>query len=173
MRVSLVDRIGAFALLRGEAHVTAPVSFIETSGVSPRDIIGTGHAALFLVSERFVAVLRGQPFTGWSTFGVLITRKDGSRVEGYYGFTVTGRCGALDFSKSESMILPPRTPRGQSVAGRRGMYFEPSSWDGSDIFCPLNTGHVLVLESVRNAIRGAHLTNVALERASEIESIVT
>ena len=136
MRVSLVDRIGAFALLRGEAHVTAPVSFIETSGVSPRDIIGTGDAALFLVSERFVAVLRGQQFTGWSTFVVLITRKDGSRVEGYYGFTVTGRCGALDFSKSESMILPPRTLGDRAWQVDGGCISSQAAGTGRTFFAP-------------------------------------
>lgn len=167
----LVDRFDPVALLRGEADVVKPVSFQESSGGRPRDLVGSGHPALFLVSDRVAMVLQDHAFTGWSRYDVVVTRKDGSVLEGYSGFKVTGRCGPLQPLKAELAILPPRTDRGRAVSGRIGLYFDPPSWDGSDVFCPSTSAHVLVLGSVRQAMQRARLTNVALDRASEIESI--
>jgi len=171
MRVRLVDDLEPVSLLRAEARPAQPVVFSETTGGKPRDILGTGHAALFLVSDSFVAVLRAQHSIGWTTFPVEIRTKAGRTLGGYQGFGVTGRCGPLDQSKPASVILPPLSEKGRAVAGRRGIYFDPSTWDGSDVFVPATGGYVFVLEHVRDAMQRARLSNVTFDRATEVELI--
>jgi len=169
MRVRLVDDLDPVALLRGEIHVSEPVALEQFMGGKPRDILGSGHAALFLVSDKFVEVLQEQQFTGWRTYSVVVHATDTRRVGDYRGFAVTARCGQV--RQSEPIILPPRSEKGRAVPGRRGLYFDPASWDGSDIFAPPTTGHVFVLERVRDAIKRARLTNVTFDRVTEVEDI--
>lgn len=171
MRARLLDDFDPFALLRAEARPTQPVRFSQSTGGTPRDILGTGDAALFLVSDRFSQVLRDKHFTGWISYPVEILKNDGGTLSGYEGFAVTGRCGPLDQRKRLSVILPPRSDKGRAVSGRRGLYVDPARWDGSDVFVPASGGYVFVLEPVRDAIRRARLTNVALERATDVEFI--
>ena len=82
MRVRLVDDLDPFALLRGEIHVSEPVALEQFMGGKPRDILGSGHAALFLVSDKFVEVLQEQQFTGWRTYSVVVHATDKRRVGG-------------------------------------------------------------------------------------------
>lgn len=52
----------------------------------------------------------------------------------------------------------------------RGLYFDPDTWDGSDIFMPGGrTGWVFVLDHVRDALEKAHVKNVAFQRLDEVE----
>ncbi len=46
------------------------------------------------------------------------------------------------------------------------------TWDGSDLFVPEGTAHVLMTEPVRDALLELGVTNIALERTSEIHRYV-
>ncbi len=46
------------------------------------------------------------------------------------------------------------------------------TWDGSDLFPPEGTAHVLMTEPVRDALLELGVTNIALERTSEIHRYV-
>jgi hypothetical protein len=121
-----------------------------------------------LISDKFLDVLRG--FTGWQTYAVRIVGRGGDEVPGYHGLSVTGRCGRIEWEKSERMILPPPVPEGRTMAGWRGMYFSPSSWDGSDVFVPDDEStYVIVTDEVRAAAERARLTNVIFTRLTEFE----
>jgi hypothetical protein len=41
----------------------------------------------------------------------------------------------------------------------RGRYFDPETWDGSDIFSPEGTAHLIVTESAKLALEEARATN--------------
>ena len=155
-------------LTRAEATVATPISFEHDEGTRTEDFLGTTWAALDLLSDRFVEVLSG--FTGWQTYAVVIVGRDGERVPGYHGLSVTGRCGRVEWERSERVILPAPVPGGRTTGGWRGLYFSPSSWDGSDIFVP-NDGStfVIVTDEVRAAAEDARLTNVRFARLTEFE----
>lgn len=74
----------------------APAANWRTSSVPGRGGIGLGPA-----SDRVIDLLRDEGFTGWDTFPVEVYLKDGSRLLGYQGLIVTGKCGALDPAASE------------------------------------------------------------------------
>jgi hypothetical protein len=142
-------------LARGEIQPAEPVQFKPVEGRKPTDFVGTTLGTLFVVSGAFVDTLRKNGFTGWSTFPVVISPKKGVELRGYTGLAVTGRCGAIDESLSQPIRLEPFAPGGETTDGLRGMYFDPSSWDGSDIFTPAGTSFVCVAPSVRQALLDA------------------
>jgi hypothetical protein len=157
------------ALTRAEAAAGTPIDFEHDEGRRAKDLIGTTWATLFLVSDRFVDALGG--FTGWQTYPVLIAGRDGEKVPGYQGLSATGRCGRIEWEKSERVVIPPPVPEGRARGGWRGLYFSPSSWDGSDVFIPDGTTYVIVTDEVRAAVEDAQLTNVRFTRLPEFERI--
>jgi hypothetical protein len=170
LRVSGRDEIANyFALARGEDLPLEPLEFVRASGGKPHDLIGTTYAVLQLISPRLIALLEEHGFTGWTTYPAKILLDDGSEVEGYRGLAVTGRCGPIEDDLSERIMLRPPVPTGRSMPGLRGMCFRPDTWDGSDIFTPEGFAAVFVVERVKEALETAGITNITLERVSEIE----
>lgn len=91
-----------------------------------RDVLCCGRS-LFLISDRLKALLAGHGLTGWKTYPIELYDKKGNRVEGYNGFSITGRAGNLCKFDTPPMEL------GYSPKSC-GWYFEFDKWDGSDIF---------------------------------------
>jgi hypothetical protein len=139
-------------------------------GAEPRDIVWTGYAVPMLMSERVVQVLRDGGFTGWDVIPVELRGKRGERLPTYYFLTVHGRCGPIDKSRSE--IFQKEYPAGL-FPRLRGLYFDPASWDGSDIFLPEGTGFKLVAAPVRRALMRAKVRNVWFERLDKFEHEVS
>lgn len=161
--------INCVELARGEEQATAPIEFEADQGREPCDLIGTTSGTLVLVSQRLVELLRNQGFNGWGTFPVRVGLGNNQSLDGYYGFAVTGRCGPIDDSLSEEVTLPPPVPGGRSSLGLRGLCFAPETWDGSDIFTADGYSGIFVVQRVKEALEGGGVTNVALQRLSEID----
>jgi hypothetical protein len=160
-----------FALARGEERPPEPIEFVGDEGRIPGDLIGTTYATLILVSQRLLKVLGQHHFTGWTSFPVRVFLDDGGELEGYHGFAVTGRCGAIDDSLSDEIVLPPPVPTGRAMPGLRGLCFPPESWDGSDVFTAEGYASPFVVERVKEALERTDVTNVEFRRLSEIERI--
>jgi hypothetical protein len=133
--------------------------------------MGTTYAAVNLVSDRLLAILRERGFSGWTTFPIQISLDDGRALQGYAGFAITGRSGPIDDRFSESAIRPPPVRGGHSGRVLRGLCFDPESWDGSDIFMPEGYAGTFVVEAVKDALEEAAVSNVEFRRLSEIERI--
>ena len=159
-------------LTRAEATAVEPIIFEHAEGKRPHDFVGTTWAVLDLVSDRFIRVLRDGGFTGWDTYPVVIVGKDGKEAAGYHGLSITGRCGPVEWEKSERVILPPPVREGRTMAGWRGLYFSPDSWDGSDLFVPSDRStYVVVTDAVKTAIEARRLTNITFTRVTEFDRI--
>jgi Immunity protein family (Imm11) len=159
------------ALARAEELPADPLEFIQVEGVHAGDFVATTSTSLYLVSPQFRRVLREREFTGWTSFPVGISMNDGTNLDGYEGLAVTGRCGPIDDSLSEEIIIPPPVPEGRARRGLRGLCFQPDSWDGSDVFVAEGYGGCFVTEAVKDALEYAGMTNIDFERLSEIERI--
>jgi hypothetical protein len=162
-----------FRLLRGELSPAAPVRVKHAMGGKPGDLIWTTWAAVFLIAERVRKLLEDAHVTGWKTYPVEVTDRQKAIVPGYHGFAVTGRCGAFDPSKSQIVIKPAPVPRGRASPFRRGLYFDPATWDGSDVFCSDDgSGTVVVTPRVQELFRRNKLTNVRFQRLTDFEVLV-
>ena len=103
-REPLVSPRDEWRLLRGEWRPEHPLVFDQYMGVREADVIGTTYAALFLVSERVVAVLRTIPATGWDALPVEVYGKGRRRIEGYSVLAVRGRAGPERPTESAEVV---------------------------------------------------------------------
>lgn len=160
----------AFGLTRAEIRPTSPVQARWFMGrKKPTDVIGATYAVILLVSERVVNMLQDAGFTGWSTYDVNLLGHDGMPIPGYYGFAVCGRCGPIDESKAVEI---PRICPGGVFPGWFGMYFDPDTWDGSDIFMPDHPlGAIFLTEDVKRAFEKAKIKNVRFTPLDEARVI--
>jgi hypothetical protein len=156
-------------LTRAERRPRRPVRFRRDEGSRPKDLIGATWASLCLVSDRVIAALEG--FSGWTTYPVEITGRDDKPLPGYHGLAISGRCGPIDNSLTPKQMVPPAVPGGEAVEGRIGMLFEQGTWDGSDLFCTATGSAVHMTEPVRDALVAAKLTNIDLDRITEIKRL--
>lgn len=112
-----------------------PAVFIHYRGRRWEDILGVGWPPLYVISENIKNIFEKNNLTGWKTFPVEVLNKRKKKVEGYYGMSITGKCGPVDDSKSE--IVPYTQSR--YVLGEKaykGYYIGLDKWDGSDFFIP-------------------------------------
>lgn len=158
------------AIARGEKLPSKPLACrYHMGGVTLRDLVCTGYAGMYVLSDRVIDILHAGRFTGWTTYPVEVYGKSGERIDGYHGFAVTGRCGRVLWSKGKKERRPAPVPGGQAYDVWVGMYFAERSWDGSDIFMPKATTYAIVVEAVMQALTRAKVTNIKFTRLTEFE----
>lgn len=162
-----------YALTRGDWKPDAPIVFVVDEGKREVDFVGTTWGVVWLVSERFVGVLRGGGFSGWATFPAEVQWKNGDPIPGYHGLVATGRSGPADYAKCEEVWVDPPVPEGKRTRSFRGFFFEPPSWDGSDVFIPDETGAIVITGDVRRGLDAAGVTNVNYRRLSDMTMDLT
>jgi hypothetical protein len=145
--------IDAFAIFRGETIPERPLEFDPSLGSRPYDLLPSTDVKLVLISARAQEALL--PFSGWTTYPVRVWNRSGMALNGYAGLSITGRCGPL--------LSARPSPYEYS-----SLYYDPGTWDGSDLFAPEGTSFVFAVPSVANAMRAYRLTNVRLRIASEV-----
>ncbi len=157
------------ALTSGSWTPPTILRFRQYEGKMLPDVVGTQRANVKFVSERVVAALRAVSASGWGTYPVRLEAEDGTEVTGYSGLVVSGRCGAIDNTRSvqvEKAVVG--NPKGNAPVWK-GLYFAEESWDGSDIFRPSGTGYIFVTEKVRAALDRAKVTNLTYTALAEYE----
>jgi hypothetical protein len=168
LHVDPTTEVDGSALFRGVLRPTVAIEFERMEGDVAYDLIGTTYMHP-LVSDRFVSVLRQHNFRGWSTYPVTVYTGNGTKLQGVHGLAITGRCGPVDTSLSSVVELPPVVPTGQGLKVWRGLYFDPQTWDGSDLFVPSNTRHLIVVERVKEALEEAGMTNIEFVPLPQVE----
>ena len=139
---------------------TQPVKVSVYLNEPTKDLLLSDMPGIYLISDKFVEVLRDNDFSGWCTYPVQIIFDDGKELRGYHGFAISGRCGSTSY-KEEFVKMYSRDRR-------KGLIFEPQSWDGSDIF----TGEEqkltkFVTTEVKQALESAGITNVGFTNITE------
>ena len=166
-RASPEEEIDGWAVAKGLCE--PPKRFNHFMGSRLYDLIGTGRAVFDLVSQRLIAVLRDDDFTGWQSYPADVYGKKGEPIDGYEVLIITGRCGPIQWEKGTKTRKPPPVPQGQGYDAWVGMYFDPVSWDGSDLFMPEDMTTNIITEPVKTALVKAKITNVSFEALTEFE----
>ena len=155
-----------FELLKAVADEAQPVRFRVVQGSRWPDLIATDAIVLYLVSARFRKVLRDAGISGWHSRRVEVAdvvSRD------YELLVVTGRCGAIDDGCS---VQSPRQNRsGVAYTVWTGLFFDPATWDGSDVFSPADSGLIFMTQRACDAIRRAKLRNVRLDYGPTFERL--
>jgi hypothetical protein len=148
-------------------NVKLPVTFKQEYGKELADVLDTGWIGFYLISNKFKKILEDNKISGWNTFPIILLDKLGNEIKGFHGFSVTGRSGKIDWSKSEIVsreIFKNMEPEKCYL----GVYFEDRSWDGSDFFVPKKHLGCFISERLATLIKKEELTNIRLESNIEI-----
>ena len=152
----------------GDTNLTEKIVFKHEEGIVLKDLMHSGYTALKLCSNKFIGILEEHDFKGWSTFPVKLYDRFNNQLEGYHGFSVTGRAGPVDHKKSQLVMPPPPIPTGKTRPVKLGLYFKPENWDGSDIFTLESTTRIIVTAEVKQCIEENNITNVHFKKLTEV-----
>ena len=143
-------------------------------GANPSDVVWTGAAYPMLVHSRVLDVLLDHRFSGWKTYPVEVYGNRGEYFPDYHGFSFTGRCGAVQY-RADSLFQKQFPAK--AVPYYRGLYFDPATWDGSDLFAPVpidgrgkETAHTFALGAVVRVLRKAKVLNIHFMAAPGYET---
>lgn len=148
--------------------INFPIIFRQKYGKKQTDLVDTGSAYLYLISERLLNVLKQNKITGWQIYPVIVYDRNNLKIEGYHGFSIAGISGAIDYSKSE-IIKKRLVSGGPKTKYYKGQYFGYEQWDGSDFFITEGSFHIIVTKKVMEVIKKAKLTNIQFDCLADIE----
>lgn len=156
-------------LIRGKYDgISLPVVFQHYSGKKLCDVLDTGWASLYLISDRVRASLLESRLSGWKTFSVQIIDKKDIEIKGYSGFSIIGRSGPIDYNKSK--IIEKRLTSSAPLSKfYKGLYFDLETWDGSDFFLTEKNYGPIVTKRATEILWINKFTNIELRNLSEIE----
>jgi hypothetical protein len=133
--------------------ITRPdLRFRHVGGGRFYDVVPCSPMFLF-ISPGLRNALRA--FSGWHTTPVTFAPDDPPELASYELLVVDGRCGPL---------LDVRPTPFEFCRG----YFDPSTWDGHDLFSPPGSVSVFATEAVVRALRRARVTNVRFQRLADL-----
>ena len=156
-------------LVLGEyENILFPVVFKQEYGKKLQDILSTGTASLYLISDKMKTAFEDNRLTGWKTFDVKVLDKQGQEIHGYHGLSITGRCGKIDYSQSTifEKRLVPEGPLGRYY---KGLYVGLDEWDGSDFFLPERYFGTVITSKAADVLKKSKFTNIMLENLADIE----
>lgn len=161
--VDFVEDFDEWEVTRGERILPEYALCYPCMGRKYYDIIIPSRVCPFVVSGKIIDALTENNITGWKATSVRIAGKEDLR---YYVLMITGRCGPVDYAKSERIIQ--KSPGGIDCPYIRGLYFEPESWDGTDIFVADNVSWIFCTGKVKKVIERIKATNISFESCTDI-----
>jgi|SRR5690554_734178 len=146
------------------------IKFSWLQGGKYYDIIATGYSGIYLVSEKTQSILKGAGFKGYSLRPITLTNKKHELVHGYRLLSVVSKVGSIINGKSGRKMMPPLVPWGDPYEAYIGLYFDVSTWDGSDFFYPEGTSYIFVVEEVKRLFEEHKVTNCQFHKVVELEN---
>lgn len=157
-----------YGLAHGRLRPDTPVRLMAARGFQLADFLWSGYTEIACVAERIVHLLDLSHVSGWSTYSVELLDRKGQAIPGYSGFAVTGAECERDRSRSYIVSKPPPTPTGEEYEVYRGLYFDESQWDCSDMFWIRHRG-IVVTERTYQVLKLANITNVEFTALKDVE----
>ncbi len=159
----------------GGIHTT--VKGIYNFGISGKLYDCYDVASDFVISEKFLNVLRENSYTGFEVSETAPAKSTNSGCsvpinEKYYLLNVTGRCGLLRKLDGEFFPYCRKCLRKIASTGlvTTGVSFAESEYDGSDIFAFENLSNIpIVSEKIKDVLLKSDLTNLRFVALSEWE----
>ena len=148
-------------LIKGDYHgIDFPITFKQEYGNKLHDILDTGFAGFFLISEKMRKILEENSLTGWKVFSIKLYDKKGNEIVGYHGFSITGHSGPTSYKKSD-IIEKRLVPNGPLCRYYKGVTLD--NWDGSDFFTPEGTYQTFITKKAADILKKNKISNVYLE----------
>ena len=159
--------------MRAETRPGQAVEVCWSQGTAePGKIVWAGVTTPLIVHAAVLKVFEQISATGWTAFPVTMRNKGSEEISDFFGLAIDGRCGALDLEKSDIIL---REYPGGWCPFFRGRYYDPESWDGSDIFMESpdsrgkSTAVMLCTLKVKKALSKAKVSNMRYTRLTDLE----
>ena len=163
------NRDDCIDLIKGKYdEIDFPVVFKQFHGKKLLDILSTGWPSRYLISDKMKTVLENNKLTGWKTFPIKLYDKKGNEILGYHGFSVTGRCGPIDYKKAE-IIDKQMIPTGPIFKAYKGLYIGLETWDCTDFFIPGESIWFIITEKAANVLKKDKSLNIELINCCDFE----
>jgi hypothetical protein len=133
------------------------------------DWIFTGLVANQLISKRVSDALVEANVTGWDAEPMVLM--DGRKeVPNYALLVIVGRSGPLDHSKCpiEVEIFPAT---GRQVHMQHGLFFDPESWDGSNLFVPDGSSFLIADAQAKSLIESLGIPTVTFRDIADFRHL--
>lgn len=150
----------------GTVQYNRELKLCSRSGRRPLPFLWTEFPPIVCISNRVTDLFQKNRITGWSTYPVTITDRDEQPLLDYFGFAVNGRAG--NFKRELSTVTKIEHPWGSVVDVYMGFFFNPTDWDGSDIF--RLSGKIVVTQKVQQLLRKERISNVEFTSLIDIET---
>ena len=161
------SKIDHHKLIKGDyIGINFPVIFKQRYGSKLLDLLDTGCAGLFLISDKLKTVLEENHLTGWKTFPVEINDKNENPILGYYGLSITGICESISFDQSK-IVEKQFVSTGPICKYYKGLSI--SQWDGTDFFSPKKKYQTFITERTVILLKKNKITNLQIENIAEYE----
>ncbi len=160
------------ALFKGEKESEGPVKFIVQSAPSgANDFVEGSLITARLISKRMLSLLKHYRLTGWSTYPVELFSGGKRLRRSYYGLSVTGRCGPIDWSRRERIRINSLVHKGERMQIWQGLPFDENSWDGSDFFVTRGEDAFLfVTRHAKLVLQSERITNIVFFNPDTFET---
>jgi len=132
-RGQIVNEFNEFGkLLRAGYNVDhLDIKYLEGSS-EPSNLFWNMVTETFCVNKTLVDLLQNANISGWTGISTTVLTKSGNKsIDNYFAVTVNGRANSIDYLRTD--IIFEQLPGGQ-FPFFKGLFFDPESWDGSDIF---------------------------------------
>jgi len=154
-------------LIKGNYQgIKFPLVFKQEYGNKLCDILDTGYASLYLISDRMKTVLEENKLTGWKAFPIELYDKKGNRISGYHGFSITGQSSPTTYDNCE-IIEKRMVPNGPVCKFYKGVSID--KWDGSDFFTPEGTYETFITKKAADILKKNKITNLELINLADSE----
>lgn len=148
------------------------IEFCWFMGSTLFDVLPTGFAGLYLVSDKVKSVLDSCNFKGYCLRRISLLGKRKEKIDGYWLLSITSKVGQILNEKSQKRTMPPLVPWADPYEAHFGLFFDPMTWDGSDFFRPENMFYTFVLEGVKDVFEQNKITNCEFKKISEMQNMV-
>ena len=157
-------------LIKGDyTNVNFPIIFKQEGGNRLNDLLDTGYAGLYLISDRMKAILETAKLTGWKTFPIMLYDKKRNEIPNYHGFSTTGKSGPISYDNCE-IIEKRYVPNGPICKFYKGLFID--KWDGSDFFTPEGNYGTFITKKAADVLKEHKISNLRLENLTDRETDV-
>jgi hypothetical protein len=159
-----------YRLLKGDlSDFKFPIVFKQADGKILHDILDTGWASLYLISDNMKNILLENNISGWKSYPIKLYDRKNNEIQGYNGFSIIGKCNAKAKFRKDSMFEKRLIINGPLAKYYKGLNIDFTKWDGSDFFIPKGSLRIVITQNLQDIILNHKLTNVNIRNIKDIE----
>jgi hypothetical protein len=145
-----------------------PITFKVISGTKWLPVLAPPSVGLYVLKKDLINQFKKHQINGFKCFPILIEETDGKINEDYYGFSIVGKCGRIDFTKSK--IIQKLSNLGITKI-YKGLFPDMTTWNQSDVFRPSGSLFVILNKKVKNIFDEFDRSNLDFTPLDEVESL--